>query len=105
MAMNFASGKNKKMLDKMKMPGEADHQAMMDDMSGPPEGSPEEEGAESPEEEQTEKDNGEDTGGQDLSAISDDDLMAEIRKRGLTAELEKSAGGNEHSSQDNSGQY
>lgn len=84
MAMNFpppgagkSSGK-KRMLDKMKMPGEGDPGMGME------EGSPEEEASESPEEEA-----GEDTaGGQDLTAVSDEDLMAEIKKRGLTGELE-----------------
>jgi hypothetical protein len=60
------------------------------------EGSPEEEASESPEEEASEDDGSDgaegapdDAAGDDshLAAVSDDELMAEIKKRGLAAKL------------------
>lgn len=70
----------KKMLDKMKMP--SDDTSMADEAAAEGE-SPEEEASE------TEPD-AEDkalTDGADLSAVSDDDLLAEVKKRGLADEL------------------
>jgi len=47
--------------------------------------SPEEEGAESPEEEASEHPG-------ELEKVSDDDLLAEVKKRGLMSQLEKETG-------------
>lgn len=78
-------------LKKMKMPGMEDMHEHMD----MEEGSPEEEAAESPDEEQAEQDQGEGDKGEqhksdELAQYSDDDLMAEIKKRGLEKQLEDS---------------
>lgn len=76
-------------LDNLKMPERKKKLSEMDmkDMS-PAEGSPEEEASESPEEEAKEGDMGEPANPADLEMISDDDLLAEIKKRGLMAKLE-----------------
>lgn len=84
---------NKK-LAKMKMPERKDEKIDLMDLSAPEEGSPEEEAQESPEEEQQEMDMGEEAPekmkqpSQDLEQASDEDLLAEIRKRGLMKELQ-----------------
>lgn len=68
---------SKSKLRGMKMPG-----GPKDDwMSGLEEGSPEEESGESTEEEAKEGPN------PDLEHVSDEDLLAEMKKRGLTADL------------------
>jgi hypothetical protein len=78
-------------LKKMKMPSAQKEDAALpedsqDDSELEPmdlgaEGSPEEEAGESPEEESSE------TVGHDLAEVSDEDLMAEIKARGLSAKL------------------
>lgn len=83
MAMMSVGKKRPSFLDKLSMPGEKHPE-----MDFPEEGSPEEEDSESPEEESKEDSEMPD-GSPDLAKVSDDDLMAEIKKRGLTAELEK----------------
>lgn len=76
------------MLKKLKMP----HPKSMDmselDAESPEEEaaeSPEEEAAESPEEEEKEHPG-------ELSSVSDEDLLAEVKKRGLMSQLEKETG-------------
>lgn len=59
----------------------SDEMDNMDDQSGPPEGSPEEESMESPAEESAES--------SELEQVPDEDLMAEVKKRGLMASMGK----------------
>ena len=80
-------------LKKMKMPVAAEapaEEAPMPEEGAPEEGEPmdlgldmpmEEEGAESPAEE------GSETVGHDLAEVSDEDLMAELKARGLSAKM------------------
>lgn len=87
MAMTMPPAKKKRSyLDQLSMPNEKDPAAGME------EGSPEEEASESPEDEAAEDAAGEapdsdDMGGKDLSAVSDEDLMAEMKKRGLMGDM------------------
>lgn len=102
--------KSKSKLGKLKMPMDhgMDLSDLHDDESSEhdaSEGSPEEEASESPEEEQAEQDAGEgDEAGSEhqayLDKCSDDDLMAEVRKRGLMAELQKGEQAPEHDMED-----
>lgn len=78
------------MLKKLKMPKPKEME--MDDLDFSPESaeeeaseSPEEEGAESPEEEPAEHPG-------ELEKVSDEDLLAEVKKRGLMAQMEKETG-------------
>lgn len=100
-------------LSKMKMPADS-HKFDMSDMqddSAPSdddsEGSPDEEASESPAEEKAE---GDDQGEMhhDLSECSDEDLLAEIKKRGLMDQLSKSPADDQSSGGDSgsdSGKY
>lgn len=80
-----------KKLGKLKMPGKREELPMpKDEASDLEEGSPEEESLESPDEEAAELDAGapEDNQPNDqLDSISDDELLAEIKKRGLMSKL------------------
>lgn len=77
-----------KKLGKLKMPGKRDELEMpADEMDASmEEGSPEEEASESPEEAAAEGDDS--SAGQELAHLSDDDLLAEIKKRGLMSKLQ-----------------
>jgi hypothetical protein len=71
-------------LDKLKMP---EKKPMMNESADAEEGSPEEEANESPEEEAQEQDEGKGDASDELKMVSDDDLMAEMKKRGLMAKM------------------
>ena len=83
------------MLKKLKMPKPKSFEMEELDMEESPDEeaaeSPEEEAAESPEEEKREHEG-------DLSEFSDEDLLAEVKKRGLMSQLEEETG--EESAQD-----
>lgn len=92
--------KKKRSMSDLKMP--AKRSSDMSDYSdmGPEEGSPEEEAGESPDEESAEDDQGHGDSSDALMKISDDDLMAEVKKRGLMAKLDEH---DQHGSPDDSG--
>lgn len=83
--------KKKKQLGAMAMPPKKGMEVEMDfpdDKEGSPEeGSPEEEAMESPEEEKAED--------SELGHLSDDELLAEVKKRGLSKQLEDGEEGQE----------
>lgn len=79
------------MLKKLKMPKPKEMET--DELDLPMEESPEEEAAESPEEEgmeSPEEEKAEHPG--ELEKVSDEDLLAEVKKRGLMSQLEKETG-------------
>lgn len=85
------SSKKDSKLNKLQMPKKRQDDMEMDDMlAAEDEGSPEEEASESPEEEAQEDDMGAEKASP-LADVSDDDLLAEIKKRGLSSELEGEA--------------
>lgn len=92
MKMSDKSGK----LGKLKMPKREEINLDELDM-GDKEESPEEEAAESPEEEKMEDESAE-KHTDELKSVSDEDLLAEVKKRGLMSQLEKETG--DESSQD-----
>lgn len=98
-----------KKLGKLKMPSKRPEMDLSDlssdDSSEQDEGSPEEEASESPDEEAAE-DSGKDGDGSDaLKAVSDDELMAEIKKRGLLSKLEKGGDSGDDSSDGDQSMY
>lgn len=95
----------KKQLEKMQMPGKRKSFDLSDlGMDAGAEGSPEEEASESESEAAAEGDegapeseHGPSMGSEALAAASDDELLAEMKKRGLTAAMDK---GEQESDQD-----
>lgn len=88
----------KKKLEKLKMPEKRQDDMDLSDLE---EGSPEEEASESPAEEQAEqegKSGDEEHKPGPLDNVDDEDLLAEVKKRGLVSELEK---GEDQSQEDN----
>ncbi len=67
---------------------EMDLSSLDEDQSMPEEGTPEEEAAESPEEEKKEMDEGEGDHSDILAGASDEELMAELKKRGLDKQMD-----------------
>ena len=83
------------MLKKLKMPKPKSldtSELDMSEMDEMPEESPEEEAGESKAEQASEDEGMEKHTGPELKAVSDEDLLAEVKKRGLLSQLESETG-------------